>query len=237
MAAFARMTTARRCFDNLFDFCEGFTYARLDYERVDAAQRAWPRVSEDTEAYIASTPSLSTLSVRLLLGNAAFEGPLYPLFREYLWGQVCGVPMRQPFNHLDELLNAIAQLRWRGCLTAVCIHLNEEELETEARCTRSEYAHLRWWNADVHARFYGCVREFRTQCLHFIDLLDQLEGDPRPDAATLLLRRDAFLAGRERPQERRWALAALGIGRAARAPPYISDVDTDVEMSDASDAS
>jgi hypothetical protein len=223
MAAPIGSQADRRRFDELFEFFGAFRCVHFDRDCLRGAQKDLPRMSEDTETYIARTPSLSPLSIYLLRENAAFRGPLYPLFREYLWGQVCGVPMRQPFTHLDELLNAIAQLQWRKRLARVCIGLNDANLQDMAMLTRSEFDQRR--NALMHARFFACVREFRIQCLRFIDTLDQLEGAPRRNAATFLLRRDAFLAGRERPRERRWALAALGIGRADEAPPYISDVD------------
>jgi hypothetical protein len=233
-----RTNRARRFFEQLFDFCQSFTYVELDREYINTARKYWPRLSEDTEAYIERTPSLSPLSIRLLRDNAEFKGPLYPLLREYLWGQVCGVPMRQPFTYLDELLDAIAQLQWREGITSICMNLGDGDIENQAELTSTQHKYRQWWDAGVHARFYACVREFRDHCLGFIDTLDHLEGDPRENAAPLLLRRDAFLAGRERPRERRWALAALGIGRADKAPPYISDVDvdTDTDVSDASDA-
>jgi hypothetical protein len=223
MAAPIGSQADRRCFDELFDRCAAFNCVGFNPNRIREAQKDLPRISEDTETYIARTPSLSPLSIYLLRDNAAFKGPLYPLFNEYLWSQACGVPMQWPFTHLDELLDAIAQLQWRQRLSMVCFHLNDVNMEDLAMLSRSRYGQGR--NALVHARFFVCVREFRDRCLRFIDVLDHLEGDPREEAAPLMFRRDAFLAGRERPRERRWALAALGIGRADEAPPYISDVD------------
>jgi hypothetical protein len=223
--------TPRACFDRLFNRCDGFTYANLNPTTAEDARAFWPHLSEATENYIAETPSLSPLSIRLLRDNAEFRGPLYPLLREYLWGQVCGVPMRQPFTHLDELLDAIAQLQWRDRLTTICGFLSKRVLKKEAKRARSDLRRRGPWDAEVHARFYQCVRTFRRRCLAFTDCLEQLERRPR----------HPFLAGRDRPCERRWALAALGIGRSdsALVPDYMDEYSVnesiEAETSDLSD--
>ena len=221
----ANMTRALACFGELFRQCGGFKHVLIRLRSAETASTIWPHFSEDTQAYIARTPSLSPLSISLLRDNAAFEGPLYPLLGDYLWCKVRGVPKRQPFTQLDELLTAIAQLQWRERLASVCMVLTDQYLEDEARRTRSELSQYGPWDADVHARFYPCVREFRDHCLAFTDSLGHLEGLTRPLAPTLPFTRHASLAGRDRPRERRWALAAVGIGRSEEAPRYIGDQD------------
>lgn len=214
---------ARACFDRLFQHCYGFSRVRMDPDLEAHAQHFWPHLARDTEAYIAARPELSPLCVRLLRKNAALEGPLHECFREYLWSQVM---RRLPSVQIEDLFTAIVQVGWREHLAYVRNGLDDDRLANEAAGAWHYRDEALAWNEEVFDRFFPCVRAFRERSEPYVETIDRLAGDARDQYAPTFLTRDAFLTGRAK-NEKRWALAALGIGRPSRmdAPPYVNEGD------------
>ena len=86
----------------------GFGQLKLDQENIGRA-RHYPALQEQTEAFIAANPRLSSLQLQLLDANVCIKAPLYSAFCDLLWARY-----RKVLAHPDlgELVAACASLGW-----------------------------------------------------------------------------------------------------------------------------
>ena len=193
------MDSERAEFDRAIANLYGFKQLRLTPEYVVPARKRYPYLREQTDAFIAANPDLSTLQLQLLEANARLEGPLYSAFRELLWARYRGVRARPD---LPELVAACVRLGWWPELSALRCELRDQAWRDLMGLGQGA-AHYR--------RMRDLLENFVQECATYQDAHWHME-----DAAK------ARGFRRDDPERRQglWALNALGLrGPPVRVPP------------------
>ena len=103
------MDDERAQFERSISNLYGFGQLKLDQENIGRARRHYTALEEQTDAFIAANPHLSSLQLQLLDANVRFKAPLYSAFRDLLWARYRKV---RAHPDLGELVAACMRLCW-----------------------------------------------------------------------------------------------------------------------------
>ena len=193
-----------RSISNLY----GFGQLKLDQENIGRARRHYTVLEEQTDAFIAANPHLSSLQLQLLDANVRFKAPLYSAFRDLLWARYRKV---RAHPYLGELVAACVRLGWWDKFSS--LHC---DLSARAWTDLSSACHSR----EQYKRMLELISNFVQACIPYQDAYWSMEEEAQ---ARGFRRNDP-----ERSRHRLWALNAMRLRPPFHdppPPPYANEYD------------